>query len=84
VHGNFEPDPKRTDLMRLRLQSVDDKSATFVPVDPPLKANADNMGYMRYELRDPDTLVVTMTATPPKDPSKTPQAPLVFVMKRMP
>jgi hypothetical protein len=84
VHGNFEPDPKRTDLMRLRLQSVDDKSATFVPVDPPLKANAQDMASIRYERTDADTLTLTVTPNAPKDPAKPAEKPLVFTMKRMP
>jgi hypothetical protein len=84
VHGNFEPDPKRTDLMRLRLQSVDDKSATFVPVDPPLKANAQDMASIRYERTDADTLTLTVTPNAPKDASKPAEKPLVFTMKRMP
>ena len=84
VHGNFEPDPKRTDLMRLRLAKIEGKSATFVPVDPPLKANAQDMASIRYELTDPDTLVLTVTPNAPKDPAKAPEKPLVFTMKRMP
>jgi hypothetical protein len=84
VHGNFEPDPKRTDLMRLRLDKVEGKSATFVPVDPPLKANAQDMASIRYELVDPNTLVLTVTPNAPKDPAKPAEKPLVFTMKRMP
>jgi hypothetical protein len=84
VHGDFEPDPKRTDLMRLRLDKVEGSSVTFVPVDPPLKANAQDMASIRYELTDPDTLVLTVTPNPPADPAKAPAAPLVFTMKRMP
>jgi hypothetical protein len=84
VHGNFEPDPKRTDLMRLRLEKIEGKSATFVPVDPPLKANAQDMASIRYELTDPDTLVLTVTPNAPKDPAKPAEKPLVFTMKRMP
>ena len=84
VHGNFEPDPKRTDLMRLRLAKVEGKSATFVPVDPPMKANAQDMASIRYELTDPDTLVLTVTPNPPKDPAKPAEKPLVFTMKRTP
>ncbi|NBX24596.1 MAG: hypothetical protein EBQ99_00855 [Planctomycetes bacterium] len=84
VHGDFEPDPKRTDLMRLRLDKVEGTSVTFVPVDPPLKANAQDMASIRYQLTDPDTLVLTVTPNPPKDPAKAPGAPLVFTMKRMP
>ena len=84
VHGNFEPDPKRTDLMRLRLDKVEGKSATFVPVDPPLKANAQDMASIRYELVDPNTLVLTVTPNAPKDASKPAEKPLVFTMKRMP
>ena len=87
VHGNFEPDPKRTDLMRLRLDKVEGKAATFVPVDPPLKANAQDMASIRYELVDADTLVLTVTPNQPKEgakPDEKPAAPLVFTMKRMP
>ena len=84
VHGNFEPDPKRTDLMRLRLQAIDEKSATFVPVDPPLKANAQDMASIRYERTDADTLTLTVTPNAPKDPAKPADKPLVFTMKRMP
>jgi hypothetical protein len=84
VHGDFEPDPKRTDLMRLRLAKVEGTSVTFVPVDPPLKANAQDMASIRYELADPNTLVLTVTPNPPTDPTRTPAAPLVFTMQRMP
>lgn len=87
VHGNFEPDPKRTDLMRLRLDKVEGKAATFVPVDPPLKANAQDMASIRYELVDADTLVLTVTPNPPKEgakPSDKQAEPLVFNMKRVP
>ena len=87
VHGNFEPDPKRTDLMRLKLEKVEGKSATFVPVDPPLKANAQDMASVRYELKDADTLVLTVTPNPPKEgdkPGEKSPEPLVFTMKRMP
>jgi hypothetical protein len=84
VHGDFEPDPKRTDLMRLRLAKAEGTSVTFVPVDPPLKANAQDMASIRYELADPNTLVLTVTPNPPTDPTRTPAAPLVFTMKRMP
>jgi hypothetical protein len=84
VHGDFEPDPKRTDLMRLRLEKVEGKSATFVPVDPPLKANAQDMASIRYELTDADTLVLTVTPNAPKDPAKPAEKPLVFTMKRVP
>jgi len=84
VHGNFEPDPRRTDLMRLRLTKVDGKSATFVPVDPPLKANAQDMSSLRYERTDADTLVLTVTPNPPNEADKEAPKPLVFTMKRMP
>jgi len=87
VHGNFEPDPKRTDLMRLRLEKIEGASATFVPVDPPLKANAQDMASIRYELVDADTLVLTVTPNPPKEgakPSDKQAEPLVFNMKRVP
>ena len=87
VHGNFEPDPKRTDLMRLRLDKVEGKAATFVPVDPPLKANAQDMASVRYERTDDDTLVLTVTPNPPKEgakPADKAPEPLVFTMKRMP
>ena len=87
VHGNFEPDPKRTDLMRLRLDKVEGKAATFVPVEEPLKANAQDMASIRYELVDADTLVLTVTPNPPKEgakPSDKPAEPLVFNMKRVP
>jgi hypothetical protein len=84
VHGNFEPDLKRTDLMRLRLQTIDEESAIFVPVDPPLKANAQDMASIRYERTDADTLTLTVTPNAPKDPAKPAEKPVVFTMKRMP
>jgi len=84
VHGNFEPDPKRTDLMRLKLDKVEGNSATFVPVEEPLKANAQDMASINYTLMNPNTLVLTVTPNPPKDPAKPAQKPLVFTMTRMP
>jgi hypothetical protein len=84
VHGNFEPDPRRTDLMRMRLAKVEGKAATFVPVDPPLKANAQDMATLCYERTDADTLVLTVTPNPPKEAGKEPVKPLVFTMKRVP
>ena len=84
VHGNFEADPRRTDLLRMRLAKVEGKSATFVPVDPPLKANAQDMASLRYERTDADTLVLTVTPNPPKEADKEAPKPLVFTMKRMP
>lgn len=83
VHGNFEPDPKRTDLMRMRLEKIEGNAATFVPVEPPLKANAQDMASICYELKDPDTLVLTVTPNAPKDPAKPAEKPLVFTMKRV-
>jgi hypothetical protein len=84
VHGNFEPDPKRTDLMRLKLDKVDDNSVTFVPVEEPLKANAQDMASINYTLKDANTLVLTVTPNAPKDPAKPAEKPLVFTMTRMP
>jgi hypothetical protein len=84
VHGNFEPDPKRTDLMRLKLDKVEDNSATFVPVEEPLKANAQDMASINYTLKDANTLVLTVTPNAPKDPAKPAEKPLVFTMTRMP
>lgn len=84
VHGNFEPDPKRTDLMRLKLDKVDGNSATFVPVEEPLKANAQDMASINYTLKDANTLVLTVTPNAPKDPAKPAEKPLVFTMTRMP
>ena len=84
VHGNFEPDPKRTDLMRLKLDKVEDNSATFVPVEEPLKANAQDMASINYTLKDANTLVLTVTPNAPKDLAKPAEKPLVFTMTRMP
>jgi len=84
VHGNFEADPRRTDLLRMRLAKVEGTSATFVPVDPPLKANAQDMASLRYERTDADTLVLTVTPNPPKEAGKEAPKPLVFTMKRVP
>ena len=84
VHGNFEPDPKRTDLMRLKLDKVEGNSATFVPVEEPLKANAQDMASINYTLQDANTLVLTVTPNAPKDPAKPAEKPLVFTMTRMP
>ena len=84
VHGNFEPDPKRTDLMRLKLDKVEGNSATFVPVEEPLKANAQDMASINYTLKDANTLVLTVTPNAPKDPAKPAEKPLVFTMTRMP
>ncbi len=84
VHGNFEPDPKRTDLMRLKLDKVEGNSATFVPVEEPLKANAQDMASINYTLKDANTLVLTVTPNAAKDPAKPAEKPLVFTMTRMP
>jgi hypothetical protein len=84
VHGNFETDPRRTDLMRLRLAKAEGNTATFVPVDPPLQANAQDMASITYALTGPDTLTLTVTPNPPKDPEKPAQPPLVFTMNRLP
>jgi len=83
VHGNFETDPRRTDLMRLRLAKAEGNTATFVPVDPPLQANAQDMASVTYSLTGPDTLTLTATPNPPKDPEKPAQPPLVFTMNRL-
>jgi hypothetical protein len=83
VHGNFETDPRRTDLMRLRLDKVQDNVATFVPVDPPLQANAQDMASVTYALTGPDTLTLTATPNAPTDPQKPAQPPLVFTMNRL-
>ena len=80
VHGNFEPDPKRTEPMELVLQSAAGSRATFVPVADPTKANAGPLARVEYALDGPDTLVLTVE--PRAEEGKPAEKPLVFRMTR--
>ena len=60
VHGNFEPDPKRTEPMLLVLQKAGANRATFVPVADPAKANTGDLARVSYFLDGPDTLVLVV------------------------
>jgi len=80
VHGNFEPDPKRTEPMELVLEKADGGSATFVPAADPAKANAGALSRITYALDGPDTLVLTVE--PKAAEGKPAEKPLVFRMVR--
>ncbi|MFM8640992.1 MAG: hypothetical protein ACKOEL_10200 [Planctomycetota bacterium] len=80
VHGNFEPDPKRTEPMELVLERAGAGSATFVPVADPAKANAGPLAGVTYALDGADMLVLTVE--PRAQEGKPAEAPLVFRMSR--
>jgi len=80
VHGNFEPDPKRTEPMELVLERAGAGSATFVPVADPAKANAGPLARVTYALDGADMLVLTVEPRAPE--GKPAEAPLVFRMSR--
>lgn len=80
VHGNFEPDPKRTEPMELVLEKAAAGSATFVPAADPSKANAGALSRITYALDGADTLVLTVE--PKAAEGKPAEKPLVFRMVR--
>lgn len=81
VHGNFDPDPKRTEPMVLVLEKAGDGRATFVPDPDPAKARSGDLARITYAADGADVLVLTVE---PKQPEGKPaQAPLVFRMKRV-
>ena len=80
VHGNFEPDPKRTEPMELVLERAAGGSATFVPAADPAKANAGALARITYALDGADTLVLTVE--PRVAEGKPAEKPLVFRMSR--
>lgn len=85
VHGNFDPDPKRTEPMVLRLVKTGVNSATFEPAGDKEQSHAGDIDRVTYTLKDADTMEmrVVAKAPPPKDGEK-PAEPqeLVFTMKR--
>ena len=85
VHGNFEPDPKRTEAMVLRLVKAGDNSATFEPAGDEEKSHAGEIDRVTYTLKDADTLELRVIAKgPPAKEGEKPAAPqeLVFTMTR--
>jgi hypothetical protein len=80
IHGNFEPDPKRTEPMELILERAVDGSATFVPIPDPAKANAGELERITYARDGADTLLLTVQPRP-RDGNPA-DAPLVFRMVR--
>ena len=62
VHGNFEPDPKRTEPMELVLERASGTSATFVPAADPAKANAGALARITYALDGADTPFLRLDA----------------------
>lgn len=85
VHGNFEPDPKRTEAMVLRLVKAGDNSATFEPAGDEEKSHAGEIDRVTYTLKDADTLELRVIAKgPPAKEGERPAAPqeLVFTMTR--
>ena len=81
VHGNFDPDPKRTEPMVLVLEKAGDGRATFVPDPDPAKARSGDLARITYAADGADTLVLTVEPRQPE--GKPAQAPLVFRMKRL-
>ena len=81
VHGNFDPDPKRTEPMVLVLEKAGDGRATFVPDPDPAKARSGDLARITYAADGADTLVLTVEPRQPE--GKPAQAPLVFRMKRI-
>lgn len=81
VHGNFEPDPKRTEPMLLVLQKAGANRATFVPVADPAKANTGDLARVSYFLDGPDTLVLVVE--PKAVEGKPAEKPLEFRMSRI-
>ena len=81
VHGNFEPDPKRTEPMTLVLEKAGDGRATFVPVEDPAKANAGPLARVTYSLAGADTLLLVVE--PRSEPGKPAEKPLEFRMTRI-
>jgi hypothetical protein len=81
VHGNFDPDPKRTEPMVLVLERSGGGSATFVPDPDPAKARSGDLARITYAADGPDVLVLTVEPRQPE--GKPAQAPLVFRMKRV-
>jgi len=81
VHGNFDPDPKRTEPMVLVLEKAGDGRATFVPDPDPEKAHSGDLARITYAAEGADTLVLTVE--PRQTEGKPAQAPLVFRMKRV-
>lgn len=80
VHGNFEPDPKRTEPMELVLEKAGGDSATFVPAQDAAKANAGALARITYALDGADVLVLTVE--PKAAEGKPAEKPLVFRMTR--
>ena len=82
VHGNFDPDPKRTEPMLLVLEKAGNSSATFVPPPGPAKQNSgEAIAHLTYALEGPDMLVLTVE--PKAEEGKPAQKPLVFRMSRV-
>ena len=78
IHGNFEPDPKRTEPMELVLERVGAESATFVPAGD--QANAGELERITYARDGADMLVLTVQ--PKVREGKPAEPPLVFRMQR--
>lgn len=78
IHGNFEPDPKRTEPMELVLERAGSDSATFVPAAE--RANAGELERITYASEGADVLVLTVQ--PKAREGKPADPPLVFRMQR--
>ncbi len=78
IHGNFEPDPKRTEPMELVLERAGSDSATFVPAAE--RANAGELERITYAREGGDVLVLTVQ--PKAREGKPADPPLVFRMQR--
>lgn len=80
VHGNFDPDPKRTAPMTLVLEKAEAGRATFVPHPDPEVANAGPMARLTYFRDGDDTLMLVVE--PRAEEGKPAEKPLEFRMKR--
>ena len=80
VHGNFDPDPKRTEPMVLVLEKAGDGRATFVPDPDPAKARSGDLARITYAADGADTLMLTVE--PKAAEGKPAEKPLVFRMSR--
>lgn len=81
VHGNFDTDPRRAKPMTLRLESLVNQRASFVPVADAERAAAGSLARVSYERVDDQTLVLTVESLAPA-PDKPAEPALVFRMTR--
>jgi hypothetical protein len=80
VHGDFETDPRRAKPMVLRLERLEPRAASFVPVDDATLAAAGALARATYTRLDDETLQLVVESKPPAD-GRPSDPPLEFRMR---